>query len=164
MRPLRALFSSPAAEKILHERAAFLFQHALSHFDAMIQKICVADPEATVDCSGAFVCGAVNQTPDARLDQSARAHRARLDRRVNGNARQPVIPELTGGFAQRDDFSVSSWIAVSAGTISGYSDELIVVDNTNADRHLTAIFCLTGRGQRLPHPAFINLGFRGSFH
>jgi hypothetical protein len=164
MRPLRALFSSPAAKKILHERAAFLFQHALSHFDAMIQKICVADPEASVDRAGAFVCRPVNQTPDARLDQSARAHGARLNRRVNINARQPVVAELTGGFAKRDDFSVSSWVAVGSGAISRYGDELVLTDNTSADRHLTAIFCLTGRGQRLPHPAFINLGFRGSFH
>ena len=164
MRPLRALFSSPAAEKILHERAAFLFQHALSHFDAMVQKIRVADPEATVNGAGAFVCRAVNQTADARLDQSARAHRARLDRRINRYARQPVVAELTGSFTQRNDFSVSSWIAVSSSAVSRNGDELIVVDNTGTDRHLTAIFRLTGRGQRLPHPAFINLGFRGTFH
>ena len=164
MRPLRALFSSPAAKKILHERAAFLFQHALPHFDAMIQKICVADPEATMDGAGAFVRGTVNQTPDARLDQSACAHRAGFDRRVNINARQPVVAELTGGFAQRDDFSVSSGIAVSAGAISGDGEELVVVDNTGSDGHLTAIFRFTSRGQRLPHPAFINLDFRGSFH
>ena len=164
MRPLRALFSSPAAEKILHERATFVFEHALSHFNAMIQKICVANPEATLDRTGAFVSRAVNQSSDARLNQSAGAHRARFDRRVNINARQPVVAELTGGFAQRDDFSVSSGIAVSAGAISGDGEELVVVDNTSSDRHLTAIFRFTSRGQRLPHPAFINLGFRGSFH
>ena len=164
MRPLRALFDSPPAEKILHERAAFLFQHALSHFDAMIQKLCVADPEATADRAGAFVCGAVNQTPDARLNQSAGAHRARLDRGVNINVRQPVVAELTGSFAKRDDFSVSGRIAVGSSAISRGGDELIFTNDTSADRHLTAIFCLTCRGQRVPHPAFINLGFRGSFH
>jgi hypothetical protein len=41
---------------------------------------------------------------------------------------------------------------------------LVVVDNTSSDGHLTAIFRFPSRGQRLPHPAFINLGFRGSFH
>jgi hypothetical protein len=130
----------------------------------MIQKICVADPEATVNRSGALVWCAVNQTPDARLYQSARAHRARLDRGVNIHASKPVVANLPSSFAQRDDFSMSGWVAVSAGAISRDGDELVVVDNTNADRDLTAILCLTGRGQRLPHPAFVNLGFRGSFH
>src|SRR6476659_4081447 len=111
MRPLRALFSSPAAEKILHERAAFVFEHALSHFNAMIQEIRVADPEATLDRAGALVSCAVNESSDARLDQSAGAHRAGFDRRVNIDARQPVVAKLTGGFAQRDDFSVGSGIA-----------------------------------------------------
>ena len=163
MRPLRALFSSPAAEKILHQRAAFVFQHALSHFDAMIQKIRVADLEATVNCPGAFVSRAINECFDARLDQSARAHRARFNRRINSDARQAIVAEFTGGFAQRDDFSVGSGIAVGASTVTGDGDELVVVDNTSADRHFTAISSLTGRGQRLPHPVFIG-GFRGSFH
>src|SRR5690242_509456 len=138
MRPLRALFSSPAAKKILHERAAFVFEHALSQFNAMIQKLRVADPEATVDRACAFVSRAVNQPPDARLDQSASAHRARFDRRVNIDAHQPVVAELTGGFAQGDDFSVGSGIAVGASAVTADGDELAVMDNTSTDRHLTA--------------------------
>ena len=163
MRPLRALFSSPAAEKNLHERAAFVFEHALSQFNAMIQKLRVADPEATVDRARAFVSCAVNQPPDARLDQSAGAHRARFDRRVNIDAHQPVVAELTGGLAQRDDFSVGSGIAVGASAVTADGDELAVMDNTSTDRHLTAIFRFPGRGERLPHPVFV-VRFRGSIH
>jgi len=163
MRPLRVLFSSPAAEKLLHQRAAFCFQNAFTHFDAMIQKICVADAEATVDCACAFVSRAVNQPADARLNQSTGAHRARFDRRENIHARQPVVAELTGGLAQRDDFSVGSGIAVGAGAVTANGDELAVVDNTSADGHLAAIFRFAGRSERLPHPVFI-VRFRGSFH
>src|ERR1051326_1890619 len=163
MRPLRALFSSPAAEKILHERATFFFQHALSHLDAMIQKICIANPEATVNCAGSFVTRAVNECSDARLNQSARAHRTRFDRRINSDTREPVVTEFAGSLAQGDDFSVSSGIAVGAGAITDDDDELVVVDNTSADGHLTAIVSVPGRGQRLPHPVFID-GFRASIH
>ena len=163
MRPLRALFSSPAAKKILHERATFVFQHARSHFNAMIQKIRVADPEATLDRARAFVSCAVNQPSDARLDQSAGAHRARFDRRINVNSGQPVIAELTSGLAQRDDFSVGSGIAVGASAVTADGDESAVVDNTSTDRHLTAIFRFPGRGERLAHPVFI-VRFRGSIH
>jgi hypothetical protein len=59
---------------------------------------------------------------------------------------------------------VSGGIAVGAGAISGDGYELILSDNTSAYGHFTAVLCLTGGGQRLPHPAFINLDFRGSFH
>ena len=163
MRPLRALFSSPAAEKILHERATFVFEHALSDFNSMIQKICVADPEATLDRARALVFGAVNESSDARLNQRAGTHRARFDRRVNVDARQPVIAELTGGLAQGDDFRVGSGIAVGASAVTADGDELAVVDNTSADRHLTAIFGFPSRVERLPHPVFI-VRFRGSFH
>src|SRR5690242_20747463 len=95
MRPLRALFSSPAAEKILHQRAALVFQHAFSHIDAMIQKVRVADLEATMDRAGAFVSRAVNQPAYPRLNQRARAHRTRLDRRVDRNAPQSVDRKST---------------------------------------------------------------------
>src|SRR5690349_8146116 len=155
MRPLRALFSSPATEKILHERATFVFEHALSQFDTMIQKLRVADPEATVNRARAFVSRAVNQPPDARLDQSAGTHRARFDRRVNMDACQPVVAELMGSLAQSDDFSVGSGIAIRASAVAANGDELAVVDNTSTDRHLTAIFCFPGRCERLPHPVFV---------
>jgi hypothetical protein len=164
MRPLRVLFSSPAAEKFLHECAAFFFEDARSHFNAMIQKISIADLEATPDRARAFVRRAVNQAPDPCLDQSSGAHRARFDRRVNINAGEPVITELPGGLAQGDDFSVGSGIAVGAGAISGDRNEFIAADNTSADRHLTATPGLLSRGQRLPHPVHIKLSFRGSIH
>ena len=149
---------------MLHQRAAFFFQHAFTHFDPMIQKISVADLEVRSYCAGAFVRRAVDQTSNTCLDQSARAHRTRFDRRVNINACKPVITEFTGGLAQGDDFRVRSGIAVGAGAVSGDGDELIAADNASADRHLTAAFCLLSRGQCLPHPVLINVSFRGSIH
>src|SRR5690242_110948 len=164
MRPLRVLFNSPTAEKFLHQCAAFFLEHASSHLDAMVQKVGIADSEATVHGARAIVLRAVDQTPDPRLYQSPGAHRARLDRRVNINARQPVVTELLRGLAQGDDFSVGSGIAVGAGTVSGDGDDFITADNTSADRHLTATSGLLSRGQRLPHAALIKLSFRGSIH
>ena len=163
MRPLRVLFSSPAAEKILHQRAAFFFEHAGSHFDPMVQKIRIADAKSTMYRACTFVRGAVNQTPDARLNQRAGAHRARFNRRIDINAREPVIAELTGGLAQSDDFGVGGRIAVGARAVTGDGDELVAVDNTSSDGHLTAVSGFLSRGQRLPHPVFV-LGFRGSVH
>src|SRR5687768_1755915 len=163
MRPLRAcLFSSPGAEKLLHQRATFVFQHAGSYLDTMIQKLRIANTKATVHRACALVWRAVNQPPHACLDQRSRTHRTRLDRRVNIEARQPVITELSGGLTKSDDFSVGSWIAVGAGAVSGNGNQGVATDNTRADRHLTATSSLLSRGQRLPHPLLIS--FRGSIH
>jgi hypothetical protein len=97
------------------------------------------------------------------LNQRAGALRTRFIRRIDFNAREPVIPELTGGLAQGDDFGVCSWVAVGAGTVTGNGDYLAIVDDARPDGHLTAVSSFLGRGQRLPHPVFV-LGFRGSVH
>src|SRR6185503_10529532 len=110
------------------QRATFVFQHAGSHFNAMVQKLCIADAKATLHGARALVRRAVNQTPDACLDQRSRAHRTRLDRRVNSDARQPIVTELSSGLTKSDDFSVGSGIAVGAGAVSGNGDERVAVD------------------------------------
>src|SRR5262244_2395101 len=78
-----SLFCSSTPEKLLHERAAFRLQHARANLDTMIQEIRIANPKSTRDRACSLVRGAVNQTPDARLNQRACAHRTWLDRRVN---------------------------------------------------------------------------------
>jgi len=160
MRPLRVLFGSPASEKLLHQRPAFLFQNARADLNSMIQKICVADLKATYHCACAFIRRAVNQTPYARLYQSSCAHRARFDRRVNVDARQPVIAQRSRGLAQGDDFSVGRGIAVSTRAIPGNGDEFVFADNTSADGHFAASLCFTSGGQSVPHPVLINLCFQ----
>src|SRR6185295_11212091 len=65
-----SLFDSSTPEKLLHERAAFRLQHARADLDTMIQKISIADTKPARYRACAFIRGAVNQTPDARLYQS----------------------------------------------------------------------------------------------
>ena len=128
-------------EKFLHQRAALSFQHARELIsNPVIQKIRVADAKATRNCSRAFIRRAVNQTPHSRLYQSSRAHRARLNRRINIHAGEPVIPELTGGFAKSNDFSVGCGIAVGARAVSANSDEFVFANDAGADGHF-AIAC-----------------------
>jgi uncharacterized membrane protein len=160
MRPLRVLFGSPASEKLLHQRAAFLFQNARADLNSMIQKICVADSKATYHRACAFIRRAVNQAPYTRLYQSSCAHRARFDRRVNVDARQPVIAKRSRGVAQGNDFSVSCRIAVGTRAIPGNGDELVFADNTSADGHFAACLRFTSGGQSVPHPVLINLCFQ----
>jgi hypothetical protein len=123
----------------------------------MIQKICVANTKATNNCPGAFIRRAVNQPSHSRLYQRACAHRARFNRRINIHAGEPVIPELTGGFAKSDDFSVGCWIAVGARAISANSDELVFANDADADGHFTDCLCFARGHECLPHPLLIQL-------
>ena len=130
--------------------------------NAVVQEVCVADPKAAYHCARAFVRRAVNQPSHARLYQSSGAHRTRLDRRVNIDAGEPVVAELTGGFAKSNDFSVGCGIAVGARAITGNGDELAFADDTSADGHFACSLGFAGGGQGVPHPVFVNLCFRGS--
>jgi hypothetical protein len=128
----------------------------------MIQKICIADAKPARYRARSFISRAVNQTPDACLYQSARTHRTRLNRRVNVDAREPVISQLPRGLAKSNDFSVGCGIAVSTRAVSGNSDEFIFTDNAGADGHLAICLRLARSGQRQPHPLLVKLYFRGA--
>ena len=132
--PFTFLLLPSCFEELLHQLAALGFQNAFDHFDAMIQLIGVADMKVRFDCSGLFVRRAVNQKRDPRLDQRARAHRARLDCRIDDCLCQPVIAKLPGRFAQRDDLGVRRRIAIRASAISRHRQQLIAADDASSDR------------------------------
>jgi hypothetical protein len=158
------LFGSPASEKLLHQRTAFLFQDARANLNSMIQKICVADSKVTYHCACAFIRRAVNQTPYTRLYQSSGAHRARFNRRVNIDARQPVVAQHSRGLAEGNDFSVGCRIAVCTRAIPGNGDEFVFADDASADGHFAAHLRLASSGKSLPHPVFVTISLRGSRH
>ena len=119
--PSAFILCSPAvgAKKLLHQLAALFFQHAGSDFNSMIQEIRVANAKPRFDRAGSFIDRAINQPLHSRLNQSAGAHRAGFDRGINNSVCQPVVAELLRGFAQRDDFRVSSRIPIGARSVSG---------------------------------------------
>ena len=171
MRPLRVLFrftrryrarfcSSPASEKLLHQRSAFILQNARADLNPMIQKISVADAKPTRHCACSFIRRAINQTSDSSLYQSPCAHRARLDRRVNINAREPVVAEFTGSFAKRDDFGVGGRIAVGTRAIPRDSNKLVLTDDAGANGNLATRLRLTSGGQSLPHPILVKISLK----
>src|SRR6185503_13858436 len=157
MRPLRNLFSSSAPEEFLHECAAFRLQHSGTDPNPVIQEIRVANAKATHHCSRSLIGRAINQTAHARLYQSSRAHRTRLNRRINIHTGEPVIPELTGGFAKSNDFSVGCGIAVDTRAVSGKSDEFVFANDAGADRHFAIRLRFTSSGQAEPHPVLVKL-------
>jgi hypothetical protein len=148
----------------LHQAPAFLFQDAWLHFNPVIQKIRIANSKSADNSACSLVSRAVNQSSHSSLDERARTHRAGLDRRVNIHSREPVIAELRSGFSEGDDFCMRCGIAVGAGAIAGNGDEFVFAYYARADRHFAACLGFASCAQRLPHPALINLDFRGGIH
>jgi len=130
------------------------------HFNPVVQKIRITDAKTTYDGACFLIRRAVNQTSHSSLDERARAHCARLDRRVNIDFREPVVAEFTGRFAEGDDFRMGCGIAVGASAITGEGDKFVFADDARADGHFTARLGFASCGQRLPHPALVNLNFR----
>src|SRR5574338_521128 len=118
----------------------------------MIQKLSVANAKATLNCPRTFIGSTVNQTSHSCLNQRSRTHRTRLNRRINIYAGEPVIPELTGGFAESNDFSVGCGIAVGACAVSANGDEFVFPYDARTDGHFTHCLCFASDSQRVPHP------------
>jgi len=125
----------PCSKELLHQLAAFRFQHAADYLDAMIQFIRAANLKVSINGAGLLVARAVNEQWDARLDQSAGTHCARFNRRIDRRIRQPVIADSLGRFPQSDNLGVGSRIAISARAIAGDRDDPIRDDDARADRH-----------------------------
>ena len=137
------------------------------HFNPVIQKFRITDAKTADYAACPLIRRTVNQTSHSSLDERTGAHRARLDRRVNINSREPVVAKLTGGFAERDDFRMGCGIAVGASAIAGDGERVVFaryVYYARADGHFAACLSFASCGQRLPHPALIDLVFRGDIH
>src|SRR6185369_12996959 len=88
------LNATALAKKFLHQLAALRLQNALDYFNPMIQSIRAANLKMSMNRARSFVRRAVNQQAGAGLNQSARAHRAWLDRRVDSSLRQAIVSDL----------------------------------------------------------------------
>src|SRR5688500_15702762 len=130
----------------------------------MIQKLRVTDAKPAYYAACPFIGRTINQTPHSSLDERAGAHRARLDGRVNAHSGEPVVAELTGRLAEGDDFRMGRGIAVGASTIAGEGDKFVFADDARPDWHFAARLGFASCGQRLPHPALVQLDLRGGTH
>src|SRR5215471_13834723 len=96
----------------------------------------------SIDRARTLVPGTVNQQRNSRLDQSAGAHSAWLNRGINCRVSQPVVANLSGRLPDGEDLSMGGRITVGAGAIAGYGDNFAPQDDTGANRHLLPRFSL----------------------
>ncbi len=110
---------------------AFVFQNAGNDFDSVIQRTVVANPKMCANRTKAFVRRSVNKSFDARLNESAGAHRARLNRRKQSCADQTIISNRPCSIAKSNNFGVSRGIAKRSSAITGCRQKLAFARNHN---------------------------------
>lgn len=89
--------------------------------------------EAGADPAAFGVVGAIDETRDPRLDDSASAHAARLDGDVKRGVGEPVVAEKAGGFTDGNDFRMSGRVVVADAAVAGTGENLAVMDKDGAN-------------------------------
>jgi hypothetical protein len=93
------------------------------------------------------------------MNESAGTHRTRLDRRIQGGAREPVVPDDSRGFSQSNDFRVCSRIVRSDHRISAARYYAAAEKHYRPYRDFTVSPGSFGLSERLAHKFFV-----GWFH
>jgi hypothetical protein len=103
--------------------------------------------------AGLGVGRAEHHAREPRMQHGTGAHRAGLERHEQLAAVEPVVAERGGGGAQGVDFGMRTRVVLRHGRVAAGGDDLPVLHQHRADRHLAGFArpaCL-GQGQR--HPA-----------
>jgi hypothetical protein len=139
----------------LYHRATISLKQAAFYGYAMIQKIGCANTKVRLDRTGFLITRAVYQPSDARVNHRSCTHRARLDGRVQGCAREPVIALGASGCAHRHDLGVRRRVARSDDGIATVTAHLIINHDDGPDRYFASVASGFGFQQRQPHKFFV---------
>lgn len=122
----------------------------------MIEVRTVADLENTFDRTEPLVVSAENKPFDPRIDESSRAHYARLDCRINSRANKTIIADLGTRCSKRDDLGVRSWIVALYGFVASEREQIAAGRNDRAaHRNLAYVGSAASFEYRFLHPEFV---------
>src|ERR1700682_3909567 len=94
----------------------------------------------------------------------SRAHGARLNCSKQFAVDEPVVTDLSTRLAQRDDFSVSGWIAVGEGAIPSSSNHAPLAHRDRSPRRFASLERALGAAESFLHPKFVRRKLvRGKF-
>ena len=94
----------------------------------------------------------------------SRAHGARLNCSKQFAIDEPVVTDVSSRLAQRDDFSVSGWIAVGEVAIPSSSNHAPLAHRDRSHRHFASLERALGAAESFLHPKFVRRKLvRGKF-
>src|SRR5437870_6831272 len=141
-------------EEFLQQGAALGAEHTAPRRDAMVRTAVIEQPMPRLDGAGLRIQRAVDDARETGLDDGPTAHRARLERRVERGAREPVVAGLPGGLAQGENLGVSGGVAEGDRRVVRLPDDHVVEDDQGAHGDLAAREADTRLGERRPHECF----------
>ena len=134
---------SVVPEKLLHDLSALFFKHAGGNFNSMIQKIRITNSKARFHRACSLILCAIDQSLHSCLDQSAGAHHAGFDRRINYSVFETIVSNLFGRRSQRNYLGMRRWIVIRACSVAGDGENCIAHDDAGADRNFAPLLRVT---------------------
>ena len=107
-----------------------------------------------LDGAGLRIQRAVDDARETSLDDGSTAHRARLERRVERGAREPVVAGLAGGLAQGENFGVGGRVAEGDRRVVRLPDDHVIEDDESAHGDLARREADARLGERRAHECF----------
>ncbi len=98
---------------------------------------------------------AENHSLDARENDRARAHRARLERDVERAVVKAPAVELLGGLADSETLGVSGRILIANGTVGGDREDRAVMNDDSAHGNFVALHRLAREIERVANELLV---------
>jgi hypothetical protein len=121
----------------------------------MIQAVVVDHGQDGMNGPGFGIVRAVNQAPDAGMNQRSRTHGARFNCSKQVTADQPVIPENAAGFPKGNHLGMRCRIVVGEVAVPASSNDATLVHDNRADGDFAGLECALGATKGLLHPELV---------
>jgi hypothetical protein len=143
---LLVLFAGPSrGEKSLQQGGGFRAKDPFNNFHPMIQKRRIGYLKFASHAAEPQIASPEHQSANARGDQRAGAHGARLQRAVERGITQPIIAQRECALPQREHFGMRGGVQRFDRRIAALADNL-------ADRHLAGLRRFDCQRQGMAHP------------
>ena len=107
---------------------------------------------------------AVDQSPDARMNQRSRAHRARLNCSKQVAVPQTMVADRSACLPQRNHFRMRRWVAIGNVPIEPAADKLTFMHDYSPDWNFANFERALRRAQGFLHPEFVVGGIHFTSH
>jgi len=122
----------------------------------MVRAWVVHDLHHRVHGAGFGVVRAVNQAPNAGVNQRARAHRARLNCSKQIAVSQAMVADRGTRFAQGNHLGVSGRVGIGDVAIESMANDLAIVNDHCADGDFSGLKRTLRGTQGFLHPEFVH--------
>ena len=150
------VFLTTAAEKLLKQLAALVAAHARDDLYPVIQYVGIGYAEVRFDGAEPQIVRPEDKPGDAGIDERSGTHRARFERRIYGDAREPIIIDRPCRQAQSLYLGMRRRVVKAYRFVARGREQLARSRyDARADRHLARGSGETRLRKRFVHPILV---------